>query len=195
MKLLQLQKRVMALAGTVMTAYLIFHMLTNLSFFSGSAFENFYDVYNLAWIRWPIFLLVLGSLIIHIKAAVNIRIKNNQARRIGYKKHDKLHIPAQLVSLSIALLLLFILVHIGQALLLDTSSIRMGVTEWFSSVWMFLFYLAGLGILAMHLQHSLINVMQTLGISSKTHKITIIGGVVLLTVGFASVPAYIWMTA
>lgn len=195
MKLLQLQKRVMALAGTVMTAYLIFHMLTNLSFFSGSAFENFYDVYNLAWIRWPIFLLVLGSLIIHIKAAVNIRIKNSQARRIGYKKHDKLHIPAQLVSLSIALLLLFILVHIGQALLLDTSSIRMGVTEWFSSVWMFLFYLAGLGILAMHLQHSLINVMQTLGISSKTHKITIIGGVVLLTVGFASVPAYIWMTA
>lgn len=195
MKLLQLQKRVMALAGTVMTAYLIFHMLTNLSFFSGSAFENFYDIYNLAWIRWPIFLLVLGSLIIHIKAAVNIRIKNNQARRIGYKKHDKLHIPAQLVSLSIALLLLFILVHIGQALLLDTSSIRMGVTEWFSSVWMFLFYLAGLGILAMHLQHSLINVMQTLGISSKTHKITIIGGVVLLTVGFASVPAYIWMTA
>lgn len=195
MKLLQLQKRVMALAGTVMTTYLIFHMLTNLSFFSGSAFENFYDVYNLAWIRWPIFLLVLGSLIIHIKAAVNIRIKNNQARRIGYKKHDKLHIPAQLVSLSIALLLLFILVHIGQALLLDTSSIRMGVTEWFSSVWMFLFYLAGLGILAMHLQHSLINVMQTLGISSKTHKITIIGGVVLLTVGFASVPAYIWMTA
>lgn len=195
MKLLQLQKRVMALAGTVMTAYLIFHMLTNLSFFSGSAFENFYDVYNLAWIRWPIFLLVLGSLIIHTKAAVNIRIKNSQARRIGYKKHDKLHIPAQLVSLSIALLLLFILVHIGQALLLDTSSIRMGVTEWFSSVWMFLFYLAGLGILAMHLQHSLINVMQTLGISSKTHKITIIGGVVLLTVGFASVPAYIWMTA
>lgn len=195
MKLLQLQKRVMALAGTVMTAYLIFHMLTNLSFFSGLAFENFYDVYNLAWIRWPIFLLVLGSLIIHIKAAVNIRIKNSQARRIGYKKHDKLHIPAQLVSLSIALLLLFILVHIGQALLLDTSSIRMGVIDWFSSVWMFLFYLAGLGILAMHLQHSLINVMQTLGISSKTHKITIIGGVVLLTVGFASVPAYIWMTA
>lgn len=195
MKLLQLQKRVMTLAGTVMTAYLIFHMLTNLSFFSGSAFENFYDVYNLAWIRWPIFLLVLGSLIIHIKAAVNIRIKNSQARRIGYKKHDKLHIPAQLVSLSIALLLLFILVHIGQALLLDTSSIRMGVIDWFSSVWMFLFYLAGLGILAMHLQHSLINVMQTLGISSKTHKITIIGGVVLLTVGFASVPAYIWMTA
>lgn len=195
MKLLQLQKRVMALAGTVMTAYLIFHMLTNLSFFSGSAFENFYGVYNHAWIRWPIFLLVLGSLIIHIKAAVNIRIKNSQARQIGYKKHDKLHIPAQLVSLSIALLLLFILVHIGQALLLDTSSIRTGVTEWFSSVWMFLFYLAGLGILAMHLQHSLINVMQTLGISSKTHKITIIGGVVLLTVGFASVPAYIWMTA
>jgi succinate dehydrogenase / fumarate reductase cytochrome b subunit len=33
MKLLQLQKRAMALAGTIMTVYLLFHMLSNLSFF------------------------------------------------------------------------------------------------------------------------------------------------------------------
>lgn len=194
MKLLQLQKRVMALAGTVMTAYLVFHMLTNLSFFSASAFEAFYDVYNQPWIRWPVLLIFLASLAIHVKAAVSIRIKNSQARTVAYKKHDKLHIPAPLVSLSIVLLLVFILVHIGQTLMLDTSEIRAAMLDWFASTGMLLFYLAGLFILAMHLLHSLVNVLQTLGISSRTHKAIIITGVVVLMLGFASLPVYIWMT-
>lgn len=192
--LLQLQKRVMALAGTVMTVYLIFHMLSNLSFFSAPAFEAFYDFYNQPWIRWPVLLIVLASLVIHVRAAINIRIKNSRGRTVGYKKHDKLHVPAALVSLSIALLLIFILVHIGQTLMLDTKQLRAAMLDWFASPGMLLFYLAGLLILAMHLQHSLVNVLQTLGISSNMHKAVIITGVIMLTLGFASVPVYIWMT-
>jgi len=195
MKLLQLQKRAMALAGTIMTAYLLFHMLSNLSFFSSSAFEQFYTFYNQAWVRWPLLAVVILSLLIHVKAAMHIRIKNSQARQVGYKKHDKLHVPAPLVSLSIVLLLLFILIHIGQTLLIDTSAVRDAMNNWFSSVWMLLFYLAGLSILGMHLQHSLINVLQTLGISSKTYSLAIISAVVLLTLGFASVPLFIWANA
>lgn len=194
MKLLQLQKRTMALAGTVMTVYLVFHMLSNLSFFSKPAFESFYAFYNQPWFRWPVLLLVVASLFIHVKAAIHIRIKNSRARQVGYKKHDKFHVPAPLVSLSIVLLLLFMLVHIGQTLMMDTSQVRATMLAWFSSVWMLLFYLAGLFILAMHLQHSLVNVMQTLGISSRMHQLSIITGVAILTLGFASVPVYIWVT-
>jgi len=179
----------------VMTVYLIFHMLTNLSFFSAPAFEQFYAVYNQAWIRWPVLALVLIALFIHVRAAVAIRIKNSQARRVAYKKHDKLHIPAPLVTLSIVLLLLFILVHIGQTLLIDTTQVRAAMLNWFNSGWMLLFYLAGLLILAMHLLHSLVNVLQTLGISSTMYRLSISTGVVVLTAGFASVPLYIWMTA
>jgi succinate dehydrogenase / fumarate reductase cytochrome b subunit len=195
MTLLQLRKRTMTLAGSVMTVYLIFHMLTNLSFFSAPAFEQFYAFYNQAWIRWPVLALVLIVLFIHVRAAVAIRIKNSQARRVAYKKHDKLHIPAPLVTLSIVLLLLFILVHIGQTLLMDTTQVRAAMLNWFSSGWMLLFYLAGLLILAMHLLHSLVNVLQTLGISSTMYRLSISTGVVVLTAGFASVPLYIWMTA
>jgi succinate dehydrogenase / fumarate reductase cytochrome b subunit len=195
MKLLQLQKRTMALAGTVMTVYLLFHMLSNLSFFAGSAFEHFYRVYNQPWVRWPLLVVVLVSLLIHIKAAWHIRVKNSQARQVGYKKHDKVHVPAALVSLSIVLLLLFIVIHIGQTLLMDTTAVRATMLAWFNSIWMLLFYLGGLFILAMHLQHSLINVLQTLGISSKTYKLGIVTAVVILAVGFASVPLSIWANA
>lgn len=195
MKLLQLQKRSMALAGTVMTVYLLFHMLSNLSFFAGNAFEQFYQVYNQAWIRWPLLVVVGFSLLIHIKAAWHIRIKNSQARNVGYKKHDKIHVPAPLVSLSIVLLFLFMLIHIGQTVLMDTSAVKATMIAWFSSIWMLLFYLGGLFILAMHLQHSLINVLQTLGITSKTYALVIISAVALLILGFASVPLYIWANA
>lgn len=195
MKLLQLQKRSMALAGTVMTAYLIFHMLSNLSFFSASAFNSFYDFYNQAWIRWPVLALVIASLFIHVKAAIAIRIKNSQARGSGYHKHDKFHVPAPLVTSSIVLLLLFIVIHIGQSLLIDTDDVRGAVVNWFSSPFWLLFYLGGLFIMAMHLQHSLVNVMQTLGISSKMHTVVISSSVLLLTAGFAAVPVYIWVVA
>lgn len=193
MKLLQLQKRSMALAGTVMTVYLIFHMLSNLSFFADESFNQFYAVYNQAWIRWPVLVLVIVSLLIHVKAAISIRIKNSQARSQNYHKHDKLHVPAPMVSLSIAILFTFIVVHIGQSLLIDTSNIKAAMNTWFSSPFWLLFYLGGVFILAMHLLHSLVNVLQTLGISSKMHTTLIYSGVALLTVGFGSVPVYVWV--
>jgi len=193
MKLLQLQKRSMTLAGTVMTVYLIFHMLSNLSFFADGSFNQFYDFYNQAWIRWPILAFVLISLFIHVKAAIAIRRKNSQARWQGYHKHDKFHVPAPLVSLSIALLFTFIVVHIGQSLLINTSNLTDVVINWFSSSFWLLFYLGGIFILAMHLLHSLVNVLQTLGVSSKMYTTLIYSGVVVMTVGFASVPVYVWV--
>lgn len=193
MKLLQLQKRSMALAGSVMTVYLIVHMLSNLSFFTDEAFNQFYAVYNQAWIRWPVLALVIVSLLIHVKAAISIRLKNRRARVESYYKHDKFHVPAPMVSLSIALLFTFIVVHIGQSLLIDTSNVMDAVINWFSSPFWLLFYLGGIFILAMHLLHSLVNVLQTLGISSKMHTTLIYSGVATLTVGFSAVPVYVWV--
>ncbi|KGM06091.1 Succinate dehydrogenase cytochrome b subunit [Methylophaga thiooxydans] len=194
MKLLQLQKRSMALAGSVMTVYLVFHMLSNLSFFSDNGFNQFYAFYNQAWVRWPVLALVIISLFIHVKAAIAIRLKNSQARGQGYHKHNKIHVPAPLVTISIALLFTFIVVHITQSVLSDATDVYAVVTGWFTSTFWFLFYLAGLFIMAMHLLHSLVNVMQTLGISSKMHAAMIYSSVVMLSLGFAAVPVYIWMT-
>lgn len=193
MTLLQIQKRTMTIAGTVLSIYLLFHMLSNLSFFFGDSFNQFYQIYNSAWIRWPVLAIVLFCLWIHVRAAVNIRRKNNQARQVGYKKYDKFHIPAALVTLSIILLFLFIVIHIIQSLYVNPDDVRSSVMSWFSSVIITLFYLTGVFILVMHLQHSLINVLQTLGISAKMHHIAIHSTVALLGVGFVSIPVYVWL--
>jgi succinate dehydrogenase / fumarate reductase cytochrome b subunit len=58
---------------------------------------------------------------------------------------------------------------------------------------MTLIYLAGLFILGMHLSHSLMNVLQTLGISARLYKMTFLSFVAILTLGFAAVPIVSWM--
>jgi len=189
---LQLQKRTMALAGIVMTIYLVFHMLSNLSFLSESTFIQFYDVYNSGPLRWLMLLLMIVAIGIHVKAAVKIRKVNASARTIDYARHDKFKIPAPLVTISIIFLLSFIVIHIIQTLLFDTSQLYSELTQLFHSEIMVLFYLAGLFVLTMHLQHSIANVLQTLGKTSVIYHSLVWAGVLTLTGGFALIPLYIY---
>jgi succinate dehydrogenase / fumarate reductase cytochrome b subunit len=182
----------MALAGTLMALYLVIHMLTNLSFFNESSFSQFYDWYNSGVVRWIVLILIVVSLFIHIKAAIRIRRVNAKARTVGYKKHDKFHVPAILVTVSIVFLFAFIAVHVFQTLSFDSTDVYGELILQFQSVWMVLFYLAGLFVLMMHLQHSLANVLQTLGKTSLTCNGLVLVGCLLLTVGFAVIPLYIY---
>ena len=109
---LQSHKRIMALAGVVMTAYLVFHMLSNLSFFSPDTFEQFYTVYNGVGLRWLALVVMLIAIATHVKIAIKIRKVNAKARTIDYARHDKFKNPAVFVTISILFLLSFILIHI-----------------------------------------------------------------------------------
>lgn len=189
--LLQRQKRLLTLAGVVMLAYLIFHMLSNLTFFSATGFDDFYQWYN-AGLRWLVLAIIVAAIALHAVIAVRIRKVNAKARRVDYYKHDKLHIPAWMVSLSIAFLLGFIVIHVIQTLAFDPHAVANEVIQLFSSIWMVLFYLAGLFVLTMHLVHSAGNILQTLGKTSFTCQTTVIVSTLLLTGGLASVPLYIY---
>jgi len=190
--LLQIQKRSMALAGILMLAYLVFHMLTNLSFFSQASFTEFYSWYNGSFIRWLVLLALVVAIFIHVKVAIRIRKKNAEARTVDYAKHDKFKIPAYLVTASIIFLLAFIVIHIFQSLFLEQFSSYVKLTSLFQSTLMVLFYLAGLFVLTMHLQHSLVNVLQTLGKTSISCHVYVWFGTLLLTIGFAVIPLAIY---
>jgi len=189
---LQLQKRTMALAGIFMTAYLVFHMFSNLSFFSPNAFTRFYELYNAGPTRWLVLFAMIIAIAIHVKIAIKIRRINAQARTVGYAKYDKFKIPAPLVTLSVIFLLSFIVIHIIQTLLFDTTQLYNEVEQLFQSPIMLLFYLAGLFVLTMHLQHSIANVLQTLGNTSVIRHFLVWFGVLSLTGGFALIPLYIY---
>lgn len=188
MALLQVKKRLMAMAGLVLTAYLIFHMLSNLSFFSPEQYQAFYDFYNQPLIRWPLWILVAASLVFHVIVAVQIRLHNSRARVHAYQHRQHHFIPAWLVSIVITLILLFIIWHMAQMWSFGGADIYGQTLTLFSSVLQLLIYLGGVLLIGLHLQHSLTNVLQTLGKTSKQFYWISTAIVVLLVLGFAIVP-------
>lgn len=188
MALLQIKKRLMALAGMVLSAYLLLHMLSNLSFISPQAFNDFYAFYNQPLIRWPLWLLVVAALLVHVVVAIQIRLHNAKARPVAYQHRQHHWIPAWLVSTVITLILLFIVWHMAQMWSFDGADIYSQTQQLFASGWQLFIYLAGLGLMALHLWHSLPNVLQTLGKTAKQYLWLSTALVAVLIAGFAVVP-------
>jgi succinate dehydrogenase / fumarate reductase cytochrome b subunit len=192
MRLMQLQKRTMAIAGIVMFIYLIFHMLSNLTFFSKDLFNDFYHWYNAGIIRWLVLTVMVVIVAVHVRTALKIRAVNAKARTVDYQRHDKLKIPASLVTASVLFLLAFMVIHVIQTLGFDTVDVYQQTVALFQPFWMLTFYMAGLFVLTMHLQHSLANVFQTLGKTSFTCQYLAWAVTLSLTGGFALLPLYIY---
>ena len=193
MRVMQQQKYVMAIAGIVMLFYLVFHMLSNLSFFSREDFTDFYQWYNHLIVRGSLLSLFLAALLLHVWVAFKIRRVNAKARITDYQRHAGFHIPPLFVTLSITFLLLFIVLHIVQTLQFDTDKVYQETIALFHSGWMVLLYLAGLFVLTMHLQHALANVLQTLGKTAKTCQLLALGFALIITGGLAVIPLYSYL--
>jgi len=188
MALLQVKKRLMALAGMVLTVYLLLHMLSNLSFISPQAFNDFYQFYNQPLIRWLLWLLVSAAILVHVIVAIQIRLHNGKARPVAYRHRQHHWIPAWVVSTVITLILLFIVLHMAQMWSFGGADIYRQTQQLFTSGWQLFIYLAGLILMALHLWHSLPNVLQTLGKTSKQYLWFSTALVALLIAGFAVVP-------
>ena len=192
MHLMQLQKRTMAIAGLVMFGYLVFHMLSNLTFFSKELFNEFYQWYNVGIIRWLVLSVMVVVIGVHVRTALKIRVINANARSVNYYRHDKIKLPAFVVTASLLFLLFFIIIHVIQTLGFSTADVHQETVILFQSFWMLIFYIAGLFVLSMHLQHSLANVMQTLGKTSVTSQSLAWLVTLSLAAGFALLPIYIY---
>lgn len=196
MVLLQVKKRLMAVAGLLLTTYLLFHMLGNLSFFSPQHYEAFYAVYNHPFIRWPLWLLVVAALALHVVVALQIRLHNRKARVQAYQYRQHRRIPGWLVSIVITFILLFILWHLIQMWSLGGADMYQQTLTLFNSGCQAAIYLGGTLLIGLHLQHSLTNVLQTLGITARQYYGLITLLLVLMVVGFSAVPlAAYWKTS
>ena len=185
-----LLKKMMAVAGLIWFTYLIYHLLSVLTFHAGEAvFNAFYTWFNSSWI-YPVLLAVLGSTIVfHIYVAVTRQLVNNKS--VGttpYKKSYPKAIPRVIAWSGATLVFLFIVIHSVQMLSIDATNLYQQMQEIFANPLMWVVY--GLGMLAIsaHLKHSLSNVLQTLGICScQFHKVAWLI-VIIIMVGFASIP-------
>jgi len=184
-----LLKKMMAVAGLIWFVYLIFHMLSVLSFHSGEeVFTGFYTWLNSS-IFYPILLaLLLLTISFHIVIAVSRQLSNNESIGERYKKAYPKAIPRLVAWLGASIMLAFIVIHSVQMLSTQTVDLYQEIHAIFNQPLMWFIYGLGLLSLSTHLHHALTNVLQTLGISSSQCHGLAIFIVVVIMAGFASIP-------
>ena len=184
-----LLKKMMAIAGLIWFVYLIFHMLSVLSFHSGEAvFSGFY-----VWLNSSIFYPILLALLVltisfHIVIAVSRQLSNNESIGERYKKTYPKAIPRLVAWLGALIMLAFIVIHSVQMLSTETVDLYQEIHSIFNYPLMWFIYGLGLLSLSTHLHHALTNVLQTLGISSSQCHSLALFIVVVIMAGFASIP-------
>ena len=184
-----LLKKLMAIAGLIWFIYLIYHLLSVLTFHSGEVvFNAFYSWLNSSWI-YPVLLTLLGSTIVfHIYVAVTRQLDNNKSAGIAYKKSYPRAVPRVVAWSGAALIFLFIVIHSVQMLSIDETNLYQQMVLIFSNPLMWVIYGLGMIAISAHLLHALSNVLQTLGVSSKQHHNLAWLIVIVIMLGFASIP-------
>ncbi len=206
------KKVVMAVTGAVLILFVIAHMLGNLKIFSGPEEINAYSRFlrEVGWpefgygqLLWIVRTVLFACAALHITAAVQLTRMNWQARPVGYesKKNVETTWGALTMRWGGALLAVFIVFHLfhftggmvgfepGQFEdLMVYQNVRAGFSVWPIA----LFYILAMGALALHLDHGIWSMLQTLGwvTAGNTKSLRVISRIVALVIfaGFVSVP-------
>ncbi len=174
------KKAVMALTGIALYGYVLLHMLGNLKYFQGADKLNEYGV----WLRemgtpalpyatalWVVRVILIVSLALHVVAAVQLTIKNWQARPVAYHRHtwQESTFASRTMRWTGLLLLAFILYHLLH-LTYGTAhhdfrhgDVYHNVVSGFEIWWVAAVYILAQVVLGLHLFHGMWSLFQSLG--------------------------------
>jgi succinate dehydrogenase / fumarate reductase cytochrome b subunit len=207
------KKVIVAVTGIALVAYVVLHMLGNLTTLlgpgDGSPQINAYGEWlrhfgapllPRAMVLWIVRIVLLLALVVHVVGVFQLTQRNRAARPGGYPaKRIGRSWAARTMRLTGPLLLLFLVFHILQFTLLtvDVTPLREG--EIYSNLygafqkWYFVvIYVAAVTALGYHLRHGVWSLFQTLGLDRPArnpylrHGAT--GLAVVVAVGFAIIP-------
>ncbi len=208
-------KLLMAVSGLIFIGYVLVHMYGNLKAFSGQEAFNSYaehireigePILPHEGFLWIARVVLLGSLFVHVAAAVALWRRAGKARSTKYvvKKNKHSSVSSHWMRWGGLTLLLFIVWH-----LLNFSFGRINVetgktgdqagdpytlmVQSFEVPWLTAIYLLAMVALALHLHHGTWSAAQTLGLtnSAKSRRTAKAAGMVLAVVvagGFSLVP-------
>jgi len=209
------RKWVVAVTGLVLFGFVVGHLVGNLQVFLGSSEPiNRYGAFlqGLGELLWAIRFGLLAMLVLHVVFTIKLRGENRAARpeRYAVTQYRATSLAARWMTLSGLMVLCFLIYHLlhftvqvpavnmlGQnfTTLHDDKGrhdvyrmMILGFTNPVASG----FYLVGVGLLALHLNHGIMSLFQTLGLNSgKLRPLWEKGGPAfswLIFLGYASMP-------
>lgn len=199
----------MALTGLGLFGFVVGHLIGNLQVFIGPEPLNRYAYFlqNLGELLWAIRLGLLAMLVAHVVFTIKLRLENRAARGTPYAVTTRraATFPARMMMLSGLMVLCFIIFHLLHftAQTVDPSFLTLHDEKGRHDVYRMMilgfqskaasaFYIVAVGLLAMHLNHGIGSLFQTLGLNSaKVRPLWEKGGVAfswLIFLGYASIP-------
>lgn len=194
------KKILVALAGLLLTGFLVAHLAGNLLIYAGEGAFNQYAAAMeenealLAIAEIGLVALFLGHIVLSLWA----RRQSAQARPVGYAMQASKGgrtLPSRTMLLTGLLTLAFLVVHIRTFKFgAKTDGLYRLVMGWFANPLYAGFYVLAMGGLSLHLSHGFQSACQTLGLNHPKYtpliKKTGYGLALLLAAGFASLPIY-----
>jgi succinate dehydrogenase / fumarate reductase, cytochrome b subunit len=204
------RKFVMAVTGFVSYGYICGHMLGNLQIFIGQNQINLYAkaLHSMGPMLWVIRLCLLACFGLHIWLGALLKLENWTARPpMSYAKKKTLRtgLSAQTMIYTGTLVLAFFIYHILQftarttdprfANLVDSLGrydVYTMVILGFQNMWVSIFYILAIGLLAFHLSHGIWSMFQSIGWNNKRSERWLKGFAVVFSIvifiGFTSIP-------
>ncbi len=196
------KKVVMAITGFILFGFLVVHMLGNLQIFGGP--EGSINKYSALLhaspeVLWGARSVLIASVLLHIRAAVQLYALKAKARPVAYaKKGDRGAPRASLFMIYSGYALgAFIIFHI---LHLTTGTVHPAFVEGdvfhnvsvaFKNPLIAGVYVVAMGFLSFHLNHGLFSLTQSLGLSQPVWSARVRGAAKLIAVVLAALFALI----
>lgn len=210
------KKYVMAATGAVMLLFVIGHLAGNLQVFIGPEQINKYGDFlqsNLE-IIWPARLVLLACVALHVWAAAGLTRENLAARPVDYAvwAPTAASYASRTMVWSGVIVAVFIIYHLlHYTVMVQAASLGLTGQEFaglhdkvgrhdiykmiilgFSNLWVSLFYVAGVGLLCLHLSHGAGAMWQSLGWKKNSYAPFLDGlarwGSLAIFLGYISIP-------
>src|SRR6201990_1494610 len=198
------KKVVMAVTGAILFLFVIGHLAGNLQVFEGPAKLNAYGAFlhSIGELLWPVRIILLICIALHIIATVQLALRKKRARPIGYSRKQAIasSYASRTMYWSGPIVLAFIIFHLlhltagyihpGAAYI--EGDVYHNVVSGFQVWWVSLSYIVAVSPLGLHLRHGLWSMFQSMGFHQPQHTARLQTAALvialLIVVGYISIP-------
>ncbi len=170
------KKVIMAVTGVIMVAYLITHVLANLLVFQGPSKINAYSAFlhGTGAALWAVRLVLLGALVLHVVAAVQLARRRFDARPVGYAGGREPQVStwaSRTIRWGGGLILVFLVYHILHFTVgtahpdFVEGDPYHNVSTGFRNLGVVIVYLVAMAAVGLHLYHGIWSSGRSLGMS------------------------------
>jgi succinate dehydrogenase / fumarate reductase cytochrome b subunit len=203
------KKIIMALTGAVLFLFVIGHMLGNLQVFEGPDKLNAYGrfLHGVPELLWGVRIVLLCCVVLHIWASVELALRKNHARPVGYAKRENTvsTYASRTMYWSGPIILAFVIYHLlhltagvihpgGEFVESDVyHNVVAGFQVWYVSAW----YVFSMILLGLHIRHGAWSMFQSVGINHPRHTPILKKSAAILAIvivaGYISIPVSIML--